>query len=53
MTSLIAERHDPAPGALAPFAATVTRCFAESCGRTPRMVAPEAIGATTSAAPIS
>jgi lipoyl(octanoyl) transferase len=45
MTSVIAERHDPAAGALAPFAETITRRFAQTYGRTARSVTPEEIEA--------
>jgi lipoyl(octanoyl) transferase len=41
MTSLIKERHDPAPGAIVGFRETVQRRFAEAFERTPRTVAPE------------
>jgi lipoyl(octanoyl) transferase len=44
MTSLIKERHDPAPGALPHFRATMTKRFAEAFGRTAREVSPETIG---------
>jgi lipoyl(octanoyl) transferase len=45
MTSLIAERHDPAAGALPHFRDVVVRRLAEALERAPRMVSPEALGA--------
>jgi lipoyl(octanoyl) transferase len=44
MTSLIKERHDPAPGALSSFRDTVARCVAQAFGRTPRAIDARALG---------
>ena len=44
MTSLIRERHDPAPGAMPDFRATVVRQFAQAFERAPRTIAPAELG---------
>ncbi|MDQ6914779.1 MAG: lipoyl(octanoyl) transferase LipB [Actinomycetota bacterium] len=44
MTSLIRERHDPAPGAMPAFREIVARRFAEALGRAARTISPSELG---------
>jgi lipoyl(octanoyl) transferase len=41
MTSVLAERHDPGPGAIDEFRQVMAQCFAAAFDRAGRMVAPE------------